>query len=140
MRKPPVLLLTLLVLAALPALLLPACESGDLTLDEADPDAVPLHPTYEQVYAIVNRECTPCHEGSDDEEDDGDYALAPKSRVVAEDDAPLETCTDIVALRNDILEQIDSDSMPPGAWPRLTSEQKLLIRRWIDDGAPAPCN
>jgi uncharacterized membrane protein len=45
-----------------------------------------------------------------------------------------------VALRFDILDQVNANEMPPGAMPRLTSEEKLIIRRWVENGAVAPCN
>jgi len=53
---------------------------------------------------------------------------------------PLNTCTDIVAQRFDILDRVQDNTMPPGVMPRLTSEEKLTIERWVANGAPAPCN
>jgi len=122
------------------------CEgSGDLPLDQVDPQAVSADPTYDQVFAILHNSCVSCHDGGgddDDDDDDGGYGTAPgtKTRVVADDLPDLTDCVEIVALRDDILEQIEENLMPPGAMPRLTSEQKLTIRRWIDNGAAAPCN
>jgi hypothetical protein len=29
--------------------------------------------------------------------------------------------------------------MPPGAWPRLSEEEKLLVQRWLSQGACSPC-
>jgi uncharacterized membrane protein len=111
------------ILCLLFLVLLASCQgSGDLPLDQADPDAVPANPTFDQVNAIVQRACTPCHQGG------------------GEADAPIESCTDIVAQRESIWETAVDNTMPPGALPRLTSEEKLTIRRWIDNGAPAPCN
>ena len=118
---------------------LASCQgSGDLPLDQVDPDAVASHPTFDQVNAILHRACVPCHQG--ESEDDADALSALRSRTLADDAEPnLEDCGEIVAQRNSIWEQVDANRMPPGAWPRLTSEEKLTIRRWIDDGAQAPC-
>ncbi len=118
-------------------LLLASCQgSGDLPLAQVDPAAVPSDPTFDQVNAIVQRSCTPCHKGGGEgESDGGDSRL-----IIAEDDVSLETCAEIVSQRSSILEQAEANLMPPGAWPRLTSQEKLIIRRWIDNGAPAPCN
>jgi uncharacterized membrane protein len=114
-----------------------SCESGDRTLEAVDPEAVAANPTYDQVFAIIQNKCVLCHEGSGEGDGGGeDYRF-----VAAEDDVPgLETCTSIVALREDILARAEDNTMPPGALPRLTSEEKLIIRRWINNGAIAPCN
>lgn len=119
-----------------------ACQgSGDLPLDQVDPDAVATNPTFDQVNAIMHRACVPCHKG-EGEDGGNDLVLEGfRTRVLAEDAEPnLDDCGEIVAQRNSIWEQVDGNLMPPGAWPRLTSEEKLIIRRWIDTGAPAPCN
>jgi uncharacterized membrane protein len=111
-----------------------SCQgSGDLPLDQVDPDAVAAHPSFDQVNAIMNRSCVPCHQGETDDEG-GARALGASA------EPNLEACSQIVAQRNSIWEQVDGNLMPPGAWPRLTSQEKLIIQRWIDDGAPAPCN
>ena len=49
--------------------LLVGCGSGDLTLAEVDPNAVPLDPDFELVFNIVQRDCVPCHTDAEDEED-----------------------------------------------------------------------
>ncbi len=112
------------------------CASGDQTLDAVDPNAVATVPTYEQVFAIVHNNCVSCHAGGGEEEDD----VAAATAMAAEDVPGLEDCTSIVALRFDILDQVNANAMPPGAMPRLTSEEKLIIRRWVENGAVAPCN
>jgi uncharacterized membrane protein len=114
-----------------------ACASGERTLDAVDPQAVSANPTYEQVFAIIQNNCVSCHEGSDDDEGEESFLA---TAVAAEDTPGLDDCTSIVALRDDILSQIEDNTMPPGALPRLSSEQKLIIRRWVENGAPAPCN
>jgi uncharacterized membrane protein len=115
---------------------LSACDgSGDLPLDQVDPEAVPAHPTYEQVYAVLDNRCVMCHTGDGDEGDEDGYAPARVSDV----EPDLSDCSQIVSMRFDILDQVEANTMPPGAMPRLTSEQKLLIRRWVENGAPAPC-
>jgi uncharacterized membrane protein len=125
-------------------LLVASCQgSGKLPLDQVDPEAVTATPTYEQVFAIVQRACASCHGG----EGGGGNALVP---AVPGQPAPaalggsaepgLKTCLDIVEQRNGIYDTAVANTMPPGALPRLTSEEKLIIRRWIDAGAPAPCN
>jgi uncharacterized membrane protein len=103
------------------------CASGDHPLDVVDPDAVPADPSWSQVFSIVQRECTPCHkDGASSGED--------------EDDPRYVTCEDVISELGDLYEEIfEKNTMPPGAWPRLTSEEKLTIQRWIDNGAKAPC-
>jgi len=98
------------------------CGSGDRPLEAVDPEAVPVDPTWNQVYPIIQRECTPCH-------DDG--GVDPK----------YVTCEDVIDELGDLYEEVfEKNTMPPGAWPRLTSEEKLAIQRWIDNGAKGPCN
>jgi uncharacterized membrane protein len=121
-------------------LVIASCQgSGDLPLDQADPGAVASNPTFDQVNAIMHRSCVPCHQGGG--EDVAAFSLVDSRTLALADDAEphLDDCLQIVAHRNAIWEQVDSDRMPPGAWPRLTNEEKLIIRRWIDTGAPAPC-
>ena len=114
------------------------CASGDRTLDAVDPQAVPQNPTYDQVFAIVHNRCVTCHDEGSGESEGGDFRA---SAAALEDDVPpLTTCTDIVALSDDIVTRVEDNTMPPGAMPRLSSEDKLLIRRWVENGAPAPCN
>jgi uncharacterized membrane protein len=104
------------------AALLTACGSGDKTLNDVDSNAVTAEPTFDQVNAIVHNNCATCHtEGH-------------------ENYSPLTSCIDIVALRFDILDRVQNNTMPPGVLPRLTSTEKLLIQRWVENGAPAPCN
>lgn len=118
-------------------LALASCGAGDRSLEAVDPDAVDANPAFEQVDAILQRSCVPCHQGEG--EDAAPAAL--RTRALADDAEPnLESCAEVVAQRFGIMEQVDANLMPPGAWPRLTSEEKLTIRRWIDTGAPAPCN
>ena len=97
-----------------------ACTSGEDTLDVIDPESVPANPTFADVEPIILRSCQPCHDG--------------------QEDPPLATCDDIVANVDGIEDTtIDDNTMPPGAWPRLTSREKLLLERWIENGAPASC-
>lgn len=104
------------VLAA--GLTLSGCASGDSPLAEADPDAVPQSTTFDQVSAIIERECRPCH-------DEGGQ------------DPPFDTCEHILENYRDLIEQvIQKNRMPPGAWPRLSSEEKLTLTRW---NGVAPC-
>ena len=109
------------------------CGSGDLTLDEADPNAVAQRPSWDQVNAIFQRQCVPCHTGDGDAEDLR-YGPAGGAEPGLEScDAIIENfrlCYDRIFVTND---------MPPGAWPRLTSEEKLTIQRWFEAGADAPC-
>jgi uncharacterized membrane protein len=115
--------------------------SGELPLDQVDPEAAPADPTYDQVFAILHNRCVSCHAGSnDDDDDDGGYS-ASRLRATADDTDPdLTDCVEIVAFAGDIVTEIENNRMPPGAMPRLTSAQKLLIRRWVENGTPAPCN
>ena len=116
-----------LLIAAAAIVALASCGSGERTLGVVDPLAAPLAPTFEQAKRILDRKCLPCHDGGGEAEggEDADYS----------------TCQGIVAGVGGILDTaVDGNSMPPGALPRLTEREKLLLRRWIDQGACAPCN
>ncbi len=133
------------MLVATLALGITACGSGDLTLNEADPDVVAQSPTWDHVYPIFQRECIPCHTGvggDDDEDEDEEGRAMPDLAGAAGGVEPgLESCQAILDNLEDIeLDIFVDNNMPPGAWPRLTSEEKLVIRRWIDAGAEGPCN
>jgi uncharacterized membrane protein len=97
------------------------CASGDSPLEAVDPNAVSADPSWNQVFSIIQRECTPCH-------NDGG------------EDPRYVTCEDVIGDLGGLYAEIfEKNTMPPGAWPRLTSEEKLAIQRWIDNGEKAPC-
>jgi uncharacterized membrane protein len=114
-----------------------ACSSGDRSLEEVDPNAVSANPTYDQVFAIIHNRCNMCHTSDSGGEGNDAFRLTLDHSGVM---APFTTCTDIVAERFSILERVQDNTMPPGVMPRLSSEDKLLIQRWVENGAPAPCN
>jgi mono/diheme cytochrome c family protein len=126
------------------------CGSGDLPLSEADPDAVSAEPTFDQVFSIFQRECAPCHtdsDGGEDEEDEEDQTggTSPRQAAFGGVEPDYTTCASVIENLDDAIEQIfDKNEMPPGAWPRLTSEEKLVIERWVeqweDGGRVSPCN
>ncbi len=123
---------------ALIGVVLASCSSGDKTLDAVDPNAVAQNPTFDQVNAIIHNRCVMCHKGSGS---DGDDNGGDDFRITKDEDVPsFEECTGIVAERESILERIQDNTMPPGAMPRLSSEDRLIIQRWVENGAPAPCN
>ena len=101
---------------------LAACSSGDAPLGAVDPAAAPANPSYEQAFGIVQRECAPCHDQGGTE-------------------PPYDTCEDLLENLDDLVnEALLWNSMPPGAWPRLNSEDRLILTRWIARGADAPCD
>ena len=56
-------------------------------------------------------------------------------------DPGLESCQSIINNLDDIDDDIFIDNnMPPGAWPRLTSKEKLIIERWIAVAPEVRCN
>jgi len=115
-----------LVVAAMTlSALVAACGQGEKTLLEADPGAVPLAPSYDAVRAILDRNCVPCHKGKG-----SDLSVRPN----------LETCEGVLGdLGRIVQDAVQLEKMPPGAWPRLTEEEKLTLLRWIQNGACAPC-
>ena len=95
-----------------------SCSSGDLPLDAVDPGAVPDTTTYDQFFLIIQRECLPCH-------DDGGT------------EPPFDTCENVLANFDALVKEVFvTNTMPPGAWPRLSSEERLIIQRWSGE---APC-
>jgi uncharacterized membrane protein len=114
---------------------LAACSSGDETLAVVEPASVPEFPTFDQVYAVLERSCVPCH--SRNKPRPGGLGLLQEDEEEDEDDDPnYDTCEDVIAGLGDLLEQVFAETMPPGAWPRLTEREKLLIVRWAQTGAP----
>jgi mono/diheme cytochrome c family protein len=116
------------------------CASGDGTLATVDPEAAPLHPTYDEVFDIVEFNCAPCHGDGGDDAALGAGAELRDDGYGEGEDQDYSTCQGIQegieGLRRTVL---DEGSMPPGAWPRLTEREKLVIRRWITEGACSPC-
>ena len=107
-----------------------SCGSGEKTLGLADSLAAPLTPTYEQAKAILDAKCVGCHGGG------GESQPEPGG-----DDPDYSSCAGITADLSGILDtSVLGGSMPPGALPRLTEREKLILERWIAQGAPSPCN
>jgi uncharacterized membrane protein len=134
------------VLAVLAVIPIVSCGFGDQPLGVVDPDAAPTTPTYQQVKSILDRRCLVCHGGGSG----GDRAAAITRAGVATaptvgsaaqgDDRNYADCAGISADLVGILNAaVVTGSMPPGALPRLTEREKLIVERWILQGACSPC-
>ena len=99
------------------------CGQGDAPLATVDPGAAPLQPTYDEVAAILYRNCVPCHDSGADKtmngEEDGE-----------EESPDLSTCQSVRDNFDSVWSTIEAGTMPPGAWPRLSEPEKLLLQRW----------
>lgn len=128
---------TLVCLCLATTAALTSCNSGDLTLADVDPNAVG-EASYEQVRAIFKKNCVPCHQT--DNKPGGILATAGEQQDDELEDVDLESCEGIQEYAGEAVRVLLEDTMPPGAWPRLTEAQKLTISNWLSDGACAPCN
>jgi uncharacterized membrane protein len=129
-----------------------ACGSGTGPLSVVDPEAAPAQPTYDEVVFILERHCLSCHGGSaartslaaahPSRHGDG-KAVKPAGAVDEDEDdesTDYSSCAGIQAGLEGILgTAVRGNSMPPGALPRLTQVERLVIDRWIDQGACSPC-
>lgn len=115
-----------------------SCSSGDAPLELVDPDAVPHDPDFELVFNIIQNECAPCHDDNDDGEDE-EETRGSRLGLLKGVEPSLQTCDEIFDQRDDIWDEIEKNTMPPGAWPRLSSAEKLIIQRWLENGAVVPC-
>ncbi len=110
------------LLAAILLFALAGCL-GDATLDEIDPEAAPAEPTYEaHIEPIMIEKCISCH--------------APDANVGELEGIGLDECEKVQDNLEIVSEMIfEKNSMPPGGMLRLTSEEKLTLQRWFDQGA-----
>jgi uncharacterized membrane protein len=143
----------LTMLGAATLLTLTSCGSGTQPLAVVDPGAAPLTPTYAQVKSILDAKCLPCHRGGGDVANRARPSATSESSLSAHsgstESSPLatsgegsdySTCQGIQAGLAGIRHTaIDRVSMPPGALPRLSEREKLILSRWIDQGACSPC-
>ncbi len=133
-----------------------ACGSGTGPLSIVDPEAAPAQPTYEEVALILERHCLTCHGASParvplasahpeipKRHPGGGRATRPAAVADGDEDdegADYSSCAGIEAGLGGILNTaVHGNSMPPGALPRLTQVERLVISRWIDQGACSPC-
>jgi len=120
--------LTALLLAG--AAGLSSCNSGEQALTDVDPGAVPLQPSYDRMRTILEKSCVPCHKGGSEGYGDGEDDLDPD----------LETCEGIQEAIGDVLRVVREDTMPPGAWPRLTEAEKQILFNWLlESEGCSPC-
>lgn len=100
-----------------------ACGSGDGTLDEIDPEAAPAEPSYSKHIApIMDRYCTACH--------------ASDAQVGEVEGLGYETCDKVRRNWGGILITVfRGNTMPPGGAYRVTSEDRMTLERWFEQGA-----
>lgn len=83
---------------------------------------------------VLARHCIECH---DPISQSGDLDLTRRAAAIAGG----ESGTSLVAgdpLRSPIWQQIESESMPPSGYKRLTDDEKQSVLDWIEDGAQWP--
>lgn len=117
------------------------CGSGSQPLAVVDPQAAAATPTFEQVRSILDLRCLGCHGGGGNATSAGTARVHPTAVAEDGEGADYSSCQGIVSGVEGILRTgVDGGSMPPGALPRLTETEKLIIRRWVQQGTCAPCN
>jgi|GEM_PF-1247959 len=126
---------------------LAGCNSGTKTLAEVDPRAAAAFPGFEEVRAILNRECVPCHKSGKPAAEPLESAASYRTLAAAGvsgggtlTDPDFDTCEGIQAGFGVLLRVIEEDTMPPGSWPRLEEWEKQVLRNWFfNSGGCSPC-
>lgn len=86
-------------------------------------------PSFAMAHAVIEQRCTPCHAASPTFEG---FAEPPKNIVLDTPEAILRQAA--------LIEQqaVKSEAMPLGNVTLMTPEERLLLARWIEAGAPGP--
>jgi mono/diheme cytochrome c family protein len=107
---------------SLVCLALSACNFGAANIEEVDPEAIPLEPTYSaHIQPIMEFYCVACHD--------------PEGQAGAAQDVDLTSYEAVVNDYDDIAEALfDKRYMPPGGARRLSSEDEATLARWATQG------
>lgn len=113
-------------LLLLGCLVVVGCADGVGTLDEIDPDAAPMQPTYAlHIAPIMDQHCTACH------------AVDAQPGELA--GRGYDTCDKVrLGWSSIVSTAFDGESMPPGGADRVPEAHRLTMRRWWDQGAVCP--
>ncbi|MEZ4466094.1 MAG: hypothetical protein R3F60_00370 [bacterium] len=108
--------------AGLVAATLAGCGFGSSTLDEADPEAAPMTPTYgEHIETIMDLRCNACHSVQAQPGELNGYGF--------------DTCAKVKRFWGPLWNTAAvSKTMPPGGADRVTSAELLTLQRWHDQG------
>ena len=103
-------------------MMLGACGFGAGTLEDVDPEAAPMQPTYTaHVAPIMTRYCTVCHASDAQPGEVEGYGY--------------ETCAKVRRNWNGVVDTVfENDNMPPGLGRRVSEPERLALRRWWDQG------
>lgn len=133
------------------ALLLLPLLSACAPVDPFDTGIAPAHPTFtDDVRPVMEQHCVRCHtdrDGTSGAREDGGIAVdtwerAHSARVAI---ACSSVGTDIAQAYADALRTaygpgacagLPQLTMPPGAMPKLTVAEQLVLVRWVADGGP----
>ena len=113
-------------LAALVLVAIAGCGTGDLTIEEVDPQSAPATPTWSMhVAPIIEFHCVACHD--------------PGGQAGAQEGYAYDTCAVTREKKgwDGLVETVFQEgSMPPGGAMRLQPWEELTLLRWRAQGAP----
>ena len=106
-------------------LVLIGCGEGAGTLEEVDPEAAPLQPTWsEHISGIMEERCATCH--------------AQESQLGELEGRSYGTCEEVKRPGNWqglVTTGLERKTMPPGGADKITPAEALALRRWWSQGA-----
>lgn len=106
-------------------LLWSGCGEGTGTLEEVDPEAAPMQPTWsEHIAGILEERCTACHSEDSQLGEASGYGY--------------DTCEKTKRSENwrGLIETgLESKTMPPGGADKITPAEALALTRWWEQGA-----
>ena len=108
------------ICALLVVTLFVGCAFGAQTIDEVDPDSIPLNPTYtNDVAPIIDYYCLSCHDSA------GPFFEEP----------PLESLDDVQdEFEGVVTEVFGQRTMPPGGAQQPTPREVEIIKLWGQQG------
>jgi uncharacterized membrane protein len=104
----------------------PSSDSGDPTSTGAD--AAPV-PAYAEIEALIAKHCLGCHSKTPTDEI---FKIAPLGVMY---DTPAQIRAKATQIK---LRAVDTKTMPFGNKTGMTDDERALLGRWIEAGAPGP--